>query len=174
MSVEDGSQARRGDYRHRFCRNGIALLFVRRWRLNDPSVDPCSYCPIARQDWRSPVVHETQALGAAGTLWSNALLARRGTEKCSARMASTSRSVSTVGVPTVLLRRSLPAELLPYIRPRNSPKSPQRKATPEYSGGNPQLLRMSFGEGRVQDSALLRYARSRPRAVIYLDGLVSG
>jgi len=97
--------------------NGIALLFVRRWRLNDPSADPCSYCPIARQDWRSPVVHETQAPGAAGTLWSNVLLARRGTEKCSARMASTCRSVSTLGVPTVLLRRSLPAELLPYFVP---------------------------------------------------------
>jgi hypothetical protein len=88
-----------------------------RQRLNDPSVDTCSYCPIARQDWRSPVVHETQALGATGTLWSNALLARRGTEKFSTSMAWTCRSVSTVGVPTVLLRRSLPAELLPYFVP---------------------------------------------------------
>ena len=102
---------------------------------------PRLVCPIARQVWRSPVVHETQALGAAGTLWSNALLARRGTEKCSARMASTCWSVSTVGVPTVLLRRSLPAELLPYFAPetRLSPRNAKRLLsiegeTPNYSG----------------------------------------
>jgi hypothetical protein len=51
------------------------------------------------------------------------------------------RSVSPGGVPTVLLRRSLPAELLPYFAPETclSPRNARRLLsiegkTPNYSG----------------------------------------